>query len=134
MIIHKRQFLKALVLTSVGLPLSNTNANQLVAKQKDPIVLQCSTIRGFAYYRGKRVLSQIQVNDSLMLKRERNNQYDDKAIAVYWQNLKLGYIPRDENAALAQMLDRGQQVITRVSNLIPDNDWEPMDVEVQLII
>jgi hypothetical protein len=42
----------------------------------------------------------------LRLRREPDNEFDSNAIAVYYGDQHLGYVPRTDNAALAQALDR----------------------------
>jgi hypothetical protein len=51
---------------------------------------------------------------------------------VDWQGRKLGYIPRLDNAAASQLLDRGERleaVIAGLKNSI--NPWDRIKVEVR---
>ncbi|MCO6440889.1 MAG: HIRAN domain-containing protein [Nitrococcus mobilis] len=47
--------------------------------------------------------------------REPANPHDPKAVRIDWHNQKLGYVPRDENTAISQMLDRGERLGARPS-------------------
>ncbi len=65
------------------------------------------------------------VGQPLTLVRETGNPYDSKAVRVDWQGQKLGYVPRVENTAVAQMLDRGERLTARIVRLKEDqNPWE----------
>ncbi len=71
------------------------------------ILLLKSNVAGFRYYRGESVWAKIKPGDPVILKREPRNPYDRKAIALYWYDHKLGYIPRIENSVIANLLDQG---------------------------
>lgn len=67
----------------------------------------------------------LREGDALTLAREPANPYDPKAVRVDWRGQKLGYVPRLENTAVSQMLDRGERLTARVvrSKESPD-PWE----------
>lgn len=97
--------------------------------------LQTSPLAGFQYHNGETIWPQLAVGQSLQLVREADNRYDDRAVRVEWQGHKLGYIPRLDNAAVSQLLDRGEQleaVIVGLQN--STNPWERMMVEVRWLI
>lgn len=57
--------------------------------------------------------------------REPQNPYDPRAVRVDWRGHKLGYVPRIENTAVAQMLDRGERLTARILQLRESHDpWE----------
>jgi hypothetical protein len=56
----------------------------------------------------------------LALVREPNNPHDANAVAIYFQKDKLGYVPRGENSAIAQMLDRGERLSGTINQLTVD--------------
>lgn len=59
----------------------------------------------------------MQVGDTLELVREPDNPHDPSAVMVAWNGLKLGYVPRRQNDAVAWALDRGEPVTARISRL-----------------
>ncbi|MBR6645076.1 MAG: HIRAN domain-containing protein [Clostridia bacterium] len=49
-----------------------------------------------------------EIGDEITLKRERYNKFDKKAVAVYnHRGIKLGYITRHQNTAVANIMDSG---------------------------
>lgn len=69
------------------------------------IYLFQSFVAGFKYYKGMELLQLMGVNDPLELRREPQNQYDSFAIALHWQNEKIGYLPAANNELIARLLD-----------------------------
>jgi hypothetical protein len=79
----------------------------------------------------------LRVGETLTLVREPCNPYDAKAVRVEWLGHKLGYVPRMENHAVAQLLDRGAKLSARIVELKDERDsweweWERVRFEVLL--
>ena len=55
-------------------------------------LLNCN-IAGFTYGEGCIVMEELKVGTELTLVRDRYNKFAPLAIAVYYKNSKLGYIP-----------------------------------------
>lgn len=124
----RRTFLKA-ILGLAGLPV----AARLRASENRPIPIQQSPVAGFQYHRGEAVWPLLHTGMPLELKREPDNRYDRKAVAVYWQGAHLGYVPRAENHAVCSMLDRGQPVKARIGALSPGaNPWRRIRMDIYL--
>jgi len=67
--------------------------------------------------------------------READNRFDDRAVRVDWQGHKLGYIPRMDNAAVAQLLDRGETLEAAIAGLEnSSNPWDRVRVEVKWLM
>lgn len=95
-------------------------------------LMQCP-IAGFQYHGGGGCWSRMRVDDRLALQREPGNRHDPRAIAVQWQGVTLGYVPREANYALSQMMDRGARVEARVASLRQGGGpWERVMMEVAL--
>ncbi len=97
-------------------------------------LIQQSSVAGFQYHEGERLWHRLRKGQRLDLVREPDNPFDARAVRVDWKGRKLGYIPRDENHAVAQMLDRGQRVDARIHRLREAaNPWERIQLEVSLL-
>ena len=95
------------------------------------ILLQDSPLAGFQYHHGKTVWADIRIGDVLMLVREADNPYDSKAVRVDWKGLKLGYVPRRENADIARLMDNGARLQARVTRLAESRDpWQRVRFEI----
>lgn len=105
------------------------------AEVSEHILLQASPLAGFQYYGGKQVWAEMHEGDVLELVREPQNAYDSHAVRVEWHGIKLGYVPRRDNEAVARLLDRGNRLEARISRLSPSrNPWQRILFEVYLPI
>ena len=95
------------------------------------ILLQDSPLAGFQYHAGKALWPQMQVGDILTLVREPDNPHDVRAVRVEWRGLKIGYVPRRENADVARLMDGGQLLEARIVRLAEVRDpWSRVRFEI----
>jgi hypothetical protein len=80
-------------------------------------VVQRSPLAGFRHYEGGQVLRDLKPGDRLELVREPRNPYDANAVRVEWRGVKLGYVPRRDNAAVARQMDRGAALEARLAGV-----------------
>lgn len=79
------------------------------AIQRGRLFLQ-TQIAGTQYQDIDETAKKLRFGDRLQLEREPRNHHDKNAIAVYTtDSVKLGYIPKSENYALAKIMDSGSQ-------------------------
>jgi hypothetical protein len=79
------------------------------------IIVQRSPLAGYRHYAGGEVLRDLKPGDRLELVREPANPYDANAVRVEWRGVKLGYVPRRDNAAVARQMDRGVALAARLA-------------------
>ena len=120
---NRRLFFK----TMLGLPLLAQWVNaEAVAYAHSTLLLE-TQVAGFQYYEGERLWPRLSPGDPLTLVREPANPYDPNAIALYRQDRKLGYIPRKDNAVIANLMDQGKHLKAFVTHTRrSDNPWELM--------
>jgi len=95
------------------------------------ILVQSSPLAGFQYHAGAALWEKLRVGDRLDLIREPHNPHDARAIRVEWQGVKLGYLPRAQNEAVAAAMDRGERVEGRIGALTTHpNPWRRVRIEV----
>jgi hypothetical protein len=82
------------------------------------LLVQSSPLAGYRYGEGAEVWPLLKQGDALELVPEPGNAHDANAVRVEWRGRKLGYVPRQENAALAWGLARGSALRARVSRLV----------------
>ena len=98
------------------------------------IILQESPLAGFQYHRGPAIWPFLQVGETLHLRREPSNPHDRHAVAVWFRNEHLGYIPRRENRTLAQLLDQGERLEATIVRLLEEeNPWRRIRFQVAWI-
>lgn len=87
--------------------------------------LQVSPLSGFQYHSGEMLWSNFAVGQSLTLVREADKPFDARAVSITWKGHKLGYIPAIDNAAISQLLDRGENLEALISVVnMSSNPWK----------
>jgi len=126
----RRAFLKSILFlpfTGLAEPVRTSAADT------ERIVLLDTVVAGFQYHRGERVWRTLSIGDPLQLIREPGNAYDSRAVEVFRGRDKLGYIPRADNSAIAQLLDRGTALSARITGLKKSPDpWERVAIRIEL--
>lgn len=124
----RRAFIKSLTALAGGFAMPRAAH----ASRETWKTLQVSPIAGFQYHNGEALWLQLAAGQPLTLTCEADNSFDERAVRVDWQSQKLGYLPRLDNAAVSQLLDRGEvldAVIARLEN--SSNPWDRVRVEVR---
>lgn len=107
---HRKVLLAALGIAAVFAAATSSAADAVIVVQRSPLA-------GFRHYDGAAIWRDMKPGDRLELVREPENPYDAGAIRVEWRGVKLGYVPRRDNAAVARQLDRGTPLEARVAAL-----------------
>lgn len=122
---QRRAFLT--VLPSAGLMATGS----AIAATPQALLLLETRIAGSHYYQFDLARPQLQPGSPLHLQRQPHNRHDPRAVEVWWRQHKLGYLPRTDNAAIAQLLDRGELLCAEVQGLgDPAREWEPLGIGV----
>lgn len=125
----RRLFLEriaALIGISVAAPVARAAVPRKVELQRSPVA-------GFQYHQGAAVWPLLIVGASLSLVREPDNAHDPRAVRVDWQERKLGYVPRMDNAAVSHLLDAGHVLHAEIVTLRQsDNPWERIEFAIFL--
>jgi hypothetical protein len=111
-----------------------TLAGSVVAADERAVLIQESPVAGFQFHNGDAIWSSLSVGDELRLVRESSNTHDPDAVAIYFHDDKLGYVPSAENSAISQMLDRGENLQARISRLLMDEDpWQRVRISISRV-
>jgi hypothetical protein len=133
--------LAALLGTSaVAQPLSRGNTPATAAPaptvpqpvwQPEPVLMQTSPVAGFQYHEGETVWALLRSGQALKMVREPGNRFDERAIRLDWQDQKIGYVPARDNAAVSQLLDRGERLSAVITQLREaNNPWDRIEFAV----
>jgi hypothetical protein len=96
------------------------------------IIVQRSPLAGFRHYEGGSVLRDLKPGDRLDLVREPDNPHDANAVRVELRGVKLGYVPRRDNATVARQLDRGAALEARLAG-IRENRNRSVRLELEVV-
>jgi hypothetical protein len=84
------------------------------------------SLAGFTYYDGIEVFQELKVGTLLTMLAEPENKYDPSAIAIYYGEKKLGFIPKEENKLIFQFLTLGHSSLfeVRINRISPESHPE----------
>ena len=91
-------------------------------KSVDKVHLDNFHIAGFGYWQGCEAFEHLKIGTKLDLVREENNPFDPYAVAIYYEDYKLGFIPRGSNHDISKYMDMGLDYIyeVRITRITPD--------------
>jgi hypothetical protein len=125
-----RRFFLERVIALIGI---STAAPAVRAADKQSIELQHSPVAGFQYNHGESLWSRLTPGLPLGLVREPNNPYDSRAVRIEFDGVKIGYVPRAENSAIAHLMDAGRHVSASVVVLRESsNPWDRIEISLSL--
>jgi hypothetical protein len=90
-------------------------------------------IAGFQFHEGPELIEHLEPGCELSLVREPKNPHDQRAVALYFGGVHIGYVPRDRNRTIARMLDQGAPLICRITDVDPEEDpWRAVEVAISV--
>lgn len=115
--------------------LHNQNGELAVPKpfEKD-IFLFDTHIAGTSYFDGIEELeAHLNEDDKLDFFREPDNKYDKRAIVIKTiDGVKIGYVPRYDNAIFSRLMDAGKLLFGRISSKEGSGRWVRINIKVYL--
>jgi len=97
------------------------------------IYLFDSFIAGTTHLEDTSVVGQVQVGDSLVLRRE-DNKYDENAILILnVDDKKLGYVPEKDNLVFARLMDAGKILKAKVTDIEQIGTFTKIGVGIYLV-
>ncbi len=131
---RRRNFLSSL-LGGLGIGLGRPVYAKIAPLQsRRKLILQESPLAGYQYHRASAIWPFLRVGEPLHLRREPSNPHDRYAVAVWFRNEHLGYIPRRENRTLARLMDQGERLEARIVRLLDEqNPWRKIRIRVEIL-
>ena len=98
---------------------------------RDILVLECLAA-GTSFRKLDKVQDDLKETVDLEMKREGKNEFDVFAVALWFQDTKVGYIPREKNEVLARLMDAGKQFYATISSKEMEGNWLKLEIKVIL--
>ena len=118
----------------VGL-LHGKNGEMVIPKpfERD-IFLFDTNVAGTTFIEGIEELAlHLDIDEKLNFFREPDNKYDNQAIVIKTSNgVKIGYVPKADNAVFARLMDAGKLLFGRISAKEQRGKWVKIDIKVFL--
>ncbi len=122
----------SLIKSSPGLlKLLHENNTTLDVFRREMLALSC-LVAGTSFLSLQQTEPKMTENTVFDLKREPKNKFDKKAIAIYFQKEKIGYVPKEKNEVIANLMDAGKKFSAKLISKQWEGNWLKLDVEVYL--
>lgn len=97
-------------------------------------VLEKCFVAGWDHADGNAAVREgLSIGDTVILEREPANEFDPNAIAIYWGagRIKIGFVPRNQNGALAVLMDEVYITTAKVVEVNPatSNPWKKCAID-----
>lgn len=116
----------------LSIPSSQTKPNP-DAGQNRRYILNNVFITGFQHHAGPGLLHELEVGTPLTLVREPENIYDKYAVRIEYRGRHVGFIPREQNRSVSEMLQQGAPLECSITAATPDAPlWEAVRIQVSL--
>ncbi len=91
-------------------------------------------IAGTSYVEDESIFQNLKVDDHLILRRDVENSFDDKAILVLNEKKeKLGFVPRKDNEIFSRLLDAGKLLTATVKEINEHGDFYKIKININLV-
>jgi hypothetical protein len=99
--------------------------------KKEIMVLECM-VAGTSFRKLEKVEAELLSKVQLEMKREGKNEFDAFAIALYFRDVKVGYIPKDKNEVISRLMDAGKAFYSTIQAREWEGNWLRLDVKVYM--
>jgi hypothetical protein len=82
-------------------------------------------IAGFAYHDGLEVIDRLKLGTPVTLASEPDNPYDPEAVAICYDDKKIGYIPKSKNSQVSALIYFGHGDIIEARISLVNLEAEP---------
>ena len=91
-------------------------------------------VAGFQYAEGMKLIHEMKEGDELLLVREPENTFDPDAVAVYWRQHRIGYVPAADNEMPNHFLLHGLMLHARIEKLSrTSKPWQICEAGIYLL-
>lgn len=100
---NRIEFIKSVIGSFALMKFTSVAAKSL--PHSETVELYKGKIHGSYYYDAYEASKYLKHGSPLTMKREPQNPFDQRAIALYFEDYKLGYVPKKDNVILSRLID-----------------------------
>lgn len=81
------------------------------------------------------VFPKLQLETVLKMQRDPKNRYDENAIGIYYDDIRIGWVPRTMNTVISRLMDAGKAFFCRITNLSSEekSSWKQIDCKIFMV-
>lgn len=125
---------ESIIPVTPGLLALLSNVEKGIAPFKQEIFLLEIIIAGTSFCKEiETIENQIVPEKVLTMKREPNNKFDEFAIAIYCDNVRVGFVPAEMNLVCSRLMDAGKMFFCRVVSKDWKNKWLRIKANIYMV-
>ncbi len=109
----------------------NVHINVHIKKEKEVVMTR---VVGVTAGNRQNTIKNLRVTQDLRLLREPSNRYDRNAIAVFSEDMQIGYIDRELALRLAPILDKGKEYKCYVNAILGGGNYQYYGVSITILV
>lgn len=114
--------------------MSDKSLSELIKPLHHEIFLFDSYVAGTSHIKDETVFEEAKAGDRLVLQREPENKFDDKAILILdEQKRKLGYVPEKDNVVFTRLMDAGKYLYAKVDDIEKERSFWKIKIGIYLV-
>ncbi len=91
-------------------------------------------VAGTSFCKEIETIENLIVSEKILtMKREPDNQFDEFAIAVYCDNIRIGFVPGTLNLVCSRLMDAGKLFFCRVVSKQWKNKWLKINANIYMV-
>jgi HIRAN domain len=91
-------------------------------------------IAGTSYCKEMRAIDSLIVPEKVLtMKREPDNKFDQNAIAIYCDDIRVGFVPAEMNLVCSRLMDAGKLFFCRIVSKDWKNNWLKINANIYMV-
>ncbi len=109
------------------------NSNSLMPFTREIFLLDI-TVAGTTFCDSiEDVVTNLVPETILKMVRVPDNKHDQNAIAIYYENTRIGWVPRDLNLVISRLMDAGKAFFCRVQSVEKISNWNKIKAKIYMV-
>ena len=81
-----------------------------------------------------KVYPELVKGQILRMQRHPKNKFDKQAIALYYDKVRVGWVPRELNLVISRLMDAGKAFFCRIENVkLVDDYWVKINAKIYMV-
>lgn len=116
------------------LELISGGTNTGLASLNREILLLYITVAGTSFCEQMREVSPKLKNGTVLkMIRHPKNEHDEMAIGIYYENIRIGWVPMRDNLVISRLMDAGKAFFCRVQSVEWCDNWCKIDGKIYMV-
>lgn len=91
-------------------------------------------VAGTSFCEGiENLLPELVPTTVLKMIRQPKNEYDELAIGIYFNDIRIGWVPQELNEVISRLMDAGKAFFSRIEKTRKINNWVKINAKIFMV-